>query len=79
MSAVLSFPGGALELVTPSPSQLTDSALAWLTLAQQQVGRVESLTEAGAEQTDLFREIATLRAQLRHTRTALTELSEQTK
>lgn len=79
VSAALSFPGGAIEVPEPKVSQLADSALAWLTLAQSQVGQVESLVEAGTEQIHLYREIATLRAQLRHTRAALAELSEQTK
>lgn len=61
----------------PTTLRLADSALAWLTLAQQQVGQVESLVEAGTEQAHVYREIATLRAQLRHTCAALAELTEQ--
>lgn len=76
MTAALSFPGGAVDLAQPTAPQLTDNALAWLTLAQQQLGHVESLVEAGTEQIHLYREIATLRAQLRRTRATLAELTE---
>lgn len=73
MNAPLAFPGGVIELPAPTRELLTDSAMAWLMLAQTQVGKVEWLIEQERDPREVFAAIAVLRSQMVHVRNALTE------
>lgn len=69
----LQFPGGPVGLAEPTAEQLHDSALAWLTLAQGQVGTVRYHLDCGDRIKDGNAALDALASQLEHIRRALTE------
>lgn len=62
-----------LRKMRPSKSALENSALAWLALAQTQVGVVRALAQFGDRIDDTDAALDTLRSQLGHVSGALTE------
>lgn len=74
MTAALQFPCGPVAIPEPTAAQLHDSALAWLALAQQQVGTVRYFVQYWSERSvEGCAALDTLGSQLDHIRRALTE------
>lgn len=71
----LQFPGGPVAVAEPTAEQLHDSALAWLALAQGQVGTVRYHLDAGDRIREGNAALDALASQLEHMRRALTEAS----
>jgi hypothetical protein len=62
-----------LRKTRPSKAALENSALAWLALAQTQVGVVRTLAQFGDRINDTAAALDTLRSQLGHAMRAITE------
>jgi len=72
----LPFPGGSVAKARPTKAQLEESALAWLTMAQNQMGSVRYWAEQGDRTHETLKSLDVLASQIAHVRRALTE-SEQ--
>lgn len=76
MGAVIQLPGGKIELPKATKAELVESALAWLTLAQSQVGEIEALVEKGSDAVHIYQAIAALRSKHAGVRRALSEAAQ---
>lgn len=73
VTGALAFPGGSVIKARPSKAALQDSALAWLTLAQTQMGSVRYWSEQGDRTHETLQSIKVLASQIEHARMALAE------
>ncbi|HYQ04352.1 MAG TPA: hypothetical protein VER96_37020 [Polyangiaceae bacterium] len=69
----LPFPGGNVVKARPTKEQLQESAIAWLTMAQNQVGLVKYWAECGDRTHEALQCLKVLESQLAHVRNALRE------
>jgi len=72
-NVVLAFPGGQTPLPRPTKAQLQDSALAWLALAQTQLGSVRYWAEQGDRTFETMKSLQVLASQIEHVRRALND------
>ena len=72
-SIAFSFPGGGVVKARPSKVELKDSAVAWLTMAQSQIGSVRYWADLGDRTEETIKALDVLRSQLEHARRALAE------
>ena len=70
----LNFPEGPIVIKTrPTREQLQDSALAWLRMAQNQMGSVQFWAEAGDRTHETLASLKVLASHIEHARLALAE------
>ena len=74
MSLKLDFVGGPTVIKTrPTREQLQDSALAWLRLAQNQMGSCQYWAEQGDRTHETLQSLKVLASHIEHARRALAE------
>lgn len=72
-TGALHFPAGTVVKACPTKAQLQESAVAWLTMAQNQMGSVRYWAEQGDRTHETLKSLDVLASQLAHVRRALQE------